>query len=179
MAILKIARMGHPVLRNTAKAVETSELGKAPLQQLIDDMLETLVDSRGAGLAAPQVHEDLRLFVALLLSSDGQREIKVVTFVNPEITTVGKETGEDWEGCLSIPDVRALVPRARRIRIKGLDREGRRVEFDLRDYAARVMQHEYDHLDGVLFLDRVKRMESLTFLEELERYHRRAEAAGD
>lgn len=179
MAIRKIARMGHPVLRKTAKAVEPSELGKAPLQQLIDDMLDTLADSRGAGLAAPQVHEDLRLFVAMLLSSDGRRELEVVTFVNPEITVVGKETSEDWEGCLSIPDIRALVPRARRIRIKGLDREGRRMEFDLRDYAARVMQHEYDHLDGVLFLDRVRRPDSLTYLEELERYHRRAEEAGD
>jgi len=182
MSLLKVARMGHPVLRKTARAVDPSELRSAAVQQLIDDMVETMHESRGIGLAAPQVHADLRLFVAALLGeSDGDeddpRDIKVVAFVNPEIRAVGSEIVEDWEGCLSIPDVRALVPRPRRIRIQGLDREGRRMEFALQDYAGRVMQHEYDHLDGVLFLDRVKRLESMTFTEEFERFHRNHETA--
>ncbi|RPJ84084.1 MAG: peptide deformylase [Acidobacteria bacterium] len=177
MSLLKIARMGHPVLRKTARPVSASELSSVPIQKLIDDMLETMRESRGIGLAAPQVHESLRLFVAALLGpaeeeGGDEREMEAVAFVNPEIQPVGRDVADDWEGCLSIPDIRALVPRPRRIRIKALDREGRRIEFDLRDYAGRVMQHEYDHLDGILFLDRVKRYDSLTYLEELEKYHR-------
>ncbi|MFB3854364.1 MAG: peptide deformylase [Vicinamibacterales bacterium] len=177
MSLLKIARMGHPVLRKTARPLSPSDLRSASVQKLIDDMLETMREARGIGLAAPQVHESLRLFVAALLGPPDEegkeeRELEVVTFVNPEIQAVGREVADDWEGCLSIPDIRGTVSRPRRIRVKGLDREGRRIEYDLRDYAARVMQHEYDHLDGILFLDRVKQYDSLTYLEELEKYHR-------
>jgi peptide deformylase len=178
MAILKIARMGHPVLRKKTRPLEPSEIKSDSIQKLIDDMLETMAEYRGIGLAAPQVHSGARLFVAGLIT-DGkdddeqdEPEMKVVTVINPEIKPVGSETSEDWEGCLSIPDIRGRVVRPRRVRVRGLDRRGHRMEFDLRDYAARVMQHEADHLDGVLFIDRMDRLESLTFVEELERYCR-------
>lgn len=178
MSILKIARMGHPVLRKKTRSLEPSEIKSDSIQKLIDDMLETMAEYRGIGLAAPQVHAGVRLFVAGLIDAGGdddeqdEAEIKTVTVINPEIKPVGSETSEDWEGCLSIPDIRGRVVRPRRVKVRGLDRRGHRIEFDVRDYAARVMQHEADHLDGLLFVDRMNGLESLTFVEELERYRR-------
>jgi peptide deformylase len=177
MSILKIARMGHPVLRKKARAIEPVELKSPAIQKLIDDLIETMREYRGIGLAAPQVHESLRLFVAGVVedgdNEQDERAIRIIPLINPEIKPVGDETADDWEGCLSIPDVRALVTRPRRIHVRALDRRGHRVDLDVRDYPARVMLHENDHLDGILFLDRVTRYDSLTYTEELERYHRR------
>jgi peptide deformylase len=126
----------------------------------------------GVGLAAPQVHESLRVFVAML-DADGHGEGDAVVFVNPEITVKGDQTVEGWEGCLSIPDIRGRVPRAQHVVVTALDRQGRRFELELKDFAARVVQHEADHLDGVLFFDRMKSMDSLTYLDEYSRYHTR------
>jgi len=177
MSILKVARMGHPVLRAKAKALSPGDIKHAAVQQLIDDMIDTMVEYHGVGLAAPQIHESLRIFVGILETpkSDGQddRELEPVTLINPEITPVGDEVVEDWEGCLSIPDIRGRVPRSREIRLRGYSRDGGRIEMSLRDFAARVAQHETDHLDGILFFDRMKAFESLTFLEEYSRYHAR------
>lgn len=162
--------MGHPVLRATARAVDKSELKSTGLQHFIDSMIDTMHEYSGVGLAAPQVHEGLRVFVAML-DPDGRGEGDAITFVNPEITVVGDQTVEGWEGCLSIPDVRGRVPRAQHIRVAALDRHGKRFELELKDFPARVVQHETDHLDGVLFLDRMRSFESLTYLEEYSRYH--------
>ena len=163
--------MGHPVLRAKARPLDRADLKNPLVQKLIDDMIDTMVEYRGVGLAAPQVHEGLRLFVAVLDEGDdheGEREPVVV--INPEISRVGSETVEGWEGCLSIPDVRGRVPRAREIKVRALDRRGERLELDARDFPARVIQHETDHLDGVLFFDRMKSFESLTFLDEYARF---------
>jgi peptide deformylase len=168
MAILKVARMGHPVLRTRARALEPSELKRPEIQRLIDDMLDTMNEYQGIGLAAPQVHESVRLFVAG--STDEEHGLPLTILANPEITIVGPDVVEDWEGCLSIPDVRGRVSRARQIQVSALDRHGRKVELKVSGFTARVMQHETDHLDGVLFLDRMKSFESLTFLEEFGRY---------
>jgi peptide deformylase len=171
MSILKVARMGHPVLRASARAIERSELKGAPMQKLIDDMIETMIEYHGVGLAAPQVHEGVRLFVAQLdISDDPAKREDPVALINPEITPVGTEIVEDWEGCLSIPDIRGRVPRSREIRVRALDRRGDRVELRAYDYPARVIQHETDHLDGVLFFDRMKDFGTLTFLDEYSRY---------
>jgi peptide deformylase len=168
MSILKVARMGHPVLRRPARPLEAAELRTQRIQQLIDDMIETMVEYQGIGLAAPQVHESIRLFVA------GARETEagfpLTVLVNPKIEVIGPDVVEDWEGCLSIPDVRGKVPRARQIHVRALDREGRKVDLKTSNYTARVIQHETDHLDGVLFLDRMKSFETLTFLDEFSRY---------
>jgi len=170
MSILKVARMGHPVLRAAARPLEKSELKGAAMQRLIDDMIDTMVEYHGVGLAAPQVHEGVRLFVAQLeTGDDGERE-EPVAIVNPEITPVGIDIVEDWEGCLSIPDIRGRVPRAREIRVRALDRHGDRIELRAHDFPARVIQHETDHLDGVLFFDRMTTFETLTFLDEYSRY---------
>jgi peptide deformylase len=172
MSILKVARMGHPVLRAKARPVEKSELKTQALQDFIDSMVDTMFEYAGVGLAAPQVHEGLRVFVAML-DAEGQGEGDAVIFVNPEFVVVGDEALEGWEGCLSIPDVRGRVPRSRHIKVSALDRTARRFELELKDFPARVVQHETDHLDGVLFFDRMKSLESLTYLEEYSRYHAR------
>ena len=175
MSILKVARMGHPVLRERARPVEPPELKHPLLQKLIDDMIETMHEYNGVGLAAPQVHASLRLFVALLVDEpDGKSAATVV--INPEIlpNTQGREEG--WEGCLSIPDIRGMVPRHTDITVRALDRDGRSVELRLKDFPARVAQHETDHLDGILFFDRMRSMETLTFLEEFSKYWTKAES---
>src|SRR5262249_8391066 len=173
MSILKIARMGHPVLRARARAIDRGEIKSAPVQRLIDDMLETMVEYHGVGLAAPQVHEGLRIFVAAIgpeQDETEQADADPFVIINPEITPVGSDVGEDWEGCLSIPDIRGRVPRAREIRVRGLSRKGERLDQAWEGFSARVIQHETDHLDGVLFFDRMRSFETLTFLNEYARY---------
>ncbi len=161
--------MGHPVLRDRARPLEKSDIRNPVVQKLIDDMIDTMHEYHGVGLAAPQVHEGLRLFVALLAEEpDAKTDAGVV--INPEIIPGASTTEEGWEGCLSVPDIRGLVPRYTDIIVKALDREGRSVELTLKGFAARVAQHETDHVDGVLFFDRMKSLQSLTFLEEYSRY---------
>ena len=161
--------MGHPVLRERARPLDTSDIKSAVVQKLIDDMLDTMHEYHGVGLAGPQVHEGLRLFVALL-DEDPDAKSAATVVINPEIIPAASATEEGWEGCLSIPDIRGMVPRYTEITVKALDRAGRSVEMALKNFAARVAQHETDHLDGVLFFDRMKSMQSLTFLEEYSRY---------
>jgi peptide deformylase len=178
MAILKVARMGHPVLRAKARAIDRGELKGAVVQRLIDDLLETMAEYHGVGLAAPQVHESVRIFVAALDhgdENDEEAEAQPIAIINPEISVVGNEVVEDWEGCLSIPDIRGRVPRSREIRVRGFDRKGERLELHARDFPARVIQHETDHLDGVLFFDRMRAFETLTFLDEYSRYWARGD----
>jgi peptide deformylase len=174
MSILKVARMGHPVLRAKARTVDKLELKQPTVQDFIDSMVDTMFEYSGVGLAAPQVHESLRMFVAML-DADGQGEGDATVFINPEITLIGDQTVEGWEGCLSIPDIRGRVLRAHHIKVSALDRAGKRFELDLKDFPARVVQHENDHLDGVLFFDRMKSLGTLTYLEEYSRYHARRE----
>jgi peptide deformylase len=170
MSILKVARMGHPVLREKARALDRTALRSPAVQRLIDDMIDTMIEYHGVGLAAPQVHESVRVFVALLGPDDPETDAEPTVIVNPEIVPVGAETVEGWEGCLSIPDIRGRVPRARQIVLRALDRKGGRIDLSLQDFPARVAQHEADHLDGTLFFDRMRRLESLTFLDEYARY---------
>ena len=175
MSILKVARMGHPVLRVPAKPIDPSEITSPRIQQLIDNMFETMNEYNGVGLAAPQVHERLRLFVAGFPpkeknDEDEEPRVPLMTIINPEITAIGNETVEDWEGCLSIPEIRGRVTRAREIEVRAYDRRGRKVTLRARGFTARVIQHEADHLDGVLFLDRMASLETLTYLDEFNRY---------
>jgi len=176
MAILKVARLGHPVLRAKALPVTPAEIPSARIQQLIDDMFETMHEYAGIGLAAPQVHESLRLFVAGVRRADvvdpmtDDTDMPFIALINPQITPVGDEIISGWEGCLSIPDIRGLVPRASRIQVKAYDRNGRIIELAARGLPARVIQHETDHLDGILFFDRMNSFESLTFSDEYRRY---------
>jgi peptide deformylase len=169
MSILKVARMGHPVLRCRAKAVEKSDIRDPLFQKLVDDMIDTMHEYHGVGLAAPQVHESLRLFVAMLDEEPDEKSEPAV-IINPGITANAPTKEEGWEGCLSIPDVRGMVPRHTDITVRALDRHGKNIELRLRSFPARVAQHETDHLDGVLFFDRMPSLETLTYLEEFSRY---------
>src|SRR3954454_3608908 len=174
MSILKVARMGHPVLRETARPVSAADLRHPLTQKLIDDMIDTMHEYHGVGLAAPQIHEGLRLFVALL-DEEPSKDSEAVVVVNPEIVANGDTREEGWEGCLSIPDIRGMVPRFTDINVRALDRNGKKMELRLNNFAARVAQHETDHLDGVLFFDRMTSMQSLTFLDEYSRFHAKDE----
>lgn len=178
MSILKVARMGHPVLRAKARPVDKADLKTPAVQQFIDSMIDTMHEYSGVGLAAPQVHESLRLFVAML-DSEGRGEGDAVVVINPTITVATDVVVEGWEGCLSIPEIRGRVPRAQHIKVTAIDRQGKPFELELKDFPARVVQHETDHLDGVLFFDRMKALESLTYLEEYSRYHARREEDDD
>ena len=166
--------MGHPVLRAKARPLEKAEIRGAVVQKLIDDMIETMAEYHGVGLAAPQVHEGVRLFVATIDAGDEEdEESEPIAVINPEITIAGPDVVEDWEGCLSIPDIRGRVPRAREITVRAFDRTGARIELSAHDFPARVIQHETDHLDGVLFFDRMTSLASMTFLAEYARYWRK------
>jgi peptide deformylase len=170
MSILKVARMGHPVLREVAGEVDPTTVRSPAFQKLIDDMIETMHEYHGVGLAAPQVHEGVRLFVGLL-DEDPDPKTPATVVINPEIVPIGSGQIEGWEGCLSIPDIRGMVPRYTDITLKAFDRTGKPFEMTLKKFAARVAQHESDHLDGVLFFDRMASMQTLTYLEEFSRFH--------
>jgi peptide deformylase len=173
MSLLKVARMGHPVLRQRARPLERAELTQPSVQKLIDDMIDTMHEYHGVGLAAPQIHEGVRIFVAAINPADEEPlspDAVPMVFINPVLTPIGDEVREDWEGCLSIPDIRGRVPRARAIKVSAVDRLGAKIEITSQDFPARVIQHETDHLDGVLFFDRMKSLESLTFIDEYSRY---------
>ena len=189
MAILKIARMGHPVLRG--KAAEIADPGAPEIQRLIADMVATLADAGGAGLAAPQVHQPLRVIIFHIPpegppegadegADEGAEEATrpppepppapPEVLINPVIEPEGEEMAMDWEGCLSVPGLRGLVPRFTTIRYRGLDGEGARVERTASGFHARVVQHECDHLDGILYPMRMPDLSLLGFEEELDRY---------
>jgi peptide deformylase len=172
MAILKIARMGHPVLLRECDPV--SDPGAPEIRRLVADMMETMEDAPGVGLAAPQVFQPLRLFVFRVpsdrsASDPGDMAIGNTVLINPELELIGDERVLGWEGCLSIPGMRAAVPRATRIRYKGVDCDGNTVTREVSGFHARVVQHEYDHLDGVLYTMRLTDFSLFGFNEELTR----------
>jgi len=171
MAILKVAQLGHPILRRRAASVPRDTLRSRDFQRFVDDLIETMREYSGVGLAAPQVHESLQ--VLAVEAQKGQEESPgwpLMVLVNPVVTPLGDAMGEDWEGCLSIPGVRGKVPRHREIRVEALDRRGEPLDLATADFLARVIQHECDHLQGIVFVDRMKSFETLTFLDEYARY---------
>ncbi len=172
MSILKVARIGHPVVRATARAVEPADIAKPEFQKLIDDMIETMREYEGVGLAAPQIHVSLRLAVLQVEASDERARdaVPLTVLINPKITPLGKQAVVGWEGCLSIPELRGEVPRLKKLRLDALDRQGAPFQVEAENFHARVIQHECDHLDGGVYLDRMKDMRSLGFLPEFERF---------
>jgi len=172
MAILKIARMGHPVLLQRAEPVPDPSAPE--IRRLVADMIETMEDAGGAGLAAPQVHVPLRLFVFRVppgrtVPADGDGEMPTTVVINPQVDLLGDDMVMRWEGCLSIPGLRAAVPRHARVRYSGVDTEGRPVGADASGFHAGVVQHENDHLDGILYPMRMHDFRLFGFNEELAR----------
>ncbi len=172
MAILKVARIGHPIVRADARAVSPEAVASSDFQRLVEDMVETMHEYGGVGLAAPQVHVGLRVAVIEVPASDerARAAVPLTVLVNPVVTPLGQEAENAWEGCLSIPDLRGVVPRWRRLRLEALDREGTAYTVETEGFFARVIQHECDHLDGRVYLDRMEGMRTLAFLREFERF---------
>lgn len=171
--ILKVARLGFPALRTAASPVPPDRIKTPEFQRLIDDMIETMYEYNGVGLAAPQVH--LAIQLAVLEVHEHPRypdmpDVPLTVLVNPEVTILDRTTVEDWEGCLSVPDLRGRVPRFRQLRVTALGRDAQKIEIVASDFHARVIQHETDHLKGEIYLDRMKDMRALGFLQEWQRY---------
>jgi len=174
MSIRKIATIGHPVLRKVARRLAREELRSAEIQRFIDDLVETMVDANGAGIAANQVYEPIR--VSIICVKENPRypympSIPLTILVNPELELVAGETFDNYEGCLSVPNLRGKVPRAARARVRAWDRDGKPLDYEVKGLAAGTFQHEVDHLDGKLFVDRVKDTSSLATWQDFERYH--------
>ena len=168
MAVRNVLRMGDPALRRRSAPVETFG---AALDPLIADMLETMAAHDGAGLAAPQIGVALRVVIFGVDRNPRYPDappVPLTVLVNPEIEPVGTETEEGWEGCLSVPGMRGLVPRFRRIRYRGYDAAGAAIEREADGFHARVVQHECDHLDGILYPDRIRDRGMFGFIEELQ-----------
>jgi len=173
MAILKVARLGHPVLRQKALPVPVGDIRSAETQRLIDDMVETMREYNGAGLAAPQVHVPKQICVIEVNENPRYPEapaIPLTVLVNPVLTPMTEEMEDGWEGCLSVPDMRGMVPRFTSVRLDAYDREGNPIEGETKEFFARVIQHEIDHLQGMVYLDRMRDFSTLTHLAEWNRY---------
>jgi peptide deformylase len=179
--ILKVARIGHPVIRATARDVPPDKVRSPEFQRLLDDMVETMHEYEGVGLAGPQIHVGLRVAVLEVPAADdrAREPVPLMAIVNPRLTPIGEEKVSGWEGCLSVPDLRGIVPRHARVRLIALDREGRAIDLQAEGFFARVLQHECDHLDGRVYLDRMDGLRSLSFLREFHRFHGEVESDED
>jgi peptide deformylase len=178
MAILKVARLGHPVLRKIAEPVPVKEITRPEFQRFLDDMVETMHEYDGVGLAAPQVHVSRQIAVLEVASHPRDPDmtpIPLTVIVNPVLTPLGEETTLDWEGCLSIPDLRGAVPRHTAVRLLAFGRKGERIDLVAKDFFARVLQHETDHLNGKVYLDRMPDLTALSHLQEWVRFWARPE----
>jgi len=173
MAILKVARLGHPVLRKIAAPLAPGDIKSAATQRLIDDMIETMREYNGAGLAAPQVHTLVQICVIEVNANPrypDAESIPLTVLVNPVVTPLTEDTEEGWEGCLSVPDMRGMVPRYTAVRLEAYDRDGHKIDTVAKEFFARVIQHETDHLRGTVYLDRMRDLSTLTHLAEWSKY---------
>jgi peptide deformylase len=175
MAIRKVASIGHPVLRERAREITRDELASPAVQSFIDDLVETMRDANGAGLAANQVHEPIRICAIEVANNPRypyKPNIPLTILVNPAIEPIGDERFDNYEGCLSVPNLRGLVSRSAQVRIRAWDRRGSPIERVVNGLSAGTYQHEVDHLDGVLFVDRVTDPKTLCTWAEFDRFHR-------
>jgi peptide deformylase len=175
MAVRKIIRMGHPVLRNVARPVTPEEIRSPALRVLLDDMVDTLHDYGGIGLAAPQIAEPVRVAIIEIPAGDRTRygeipPMPLTAFLNPTIEVVNPAARGYWEGCLSVPGLRGFVERPQHVRVRYTTIDGEPAGLELQGFLATVFQHELDHLDGTLYIDRIKDSKLLSFEEEFTRY---------
>ena len=174
MALLKIARLGHPAIRAGGEIVNAGTSADPMFQQFLNDMVETMRDAQGVGIAAPQVHVPHRAVVIEVDPKNprypGYPNVPLTILINPKIVEHSVETQDDWEGCLSVPDLRGRVSRWQSVTIEAIDREGSSIGFQAEGFFARVLQHELDHLDGKVFLDHMSDLTTLTHLREYQQY---------
>ena len=173
MAVLKVARLGHPAIGKPSEAVAKEAIGAPDLQGFIDDLIDTMREYDGVGLAAPQVHVNKQIAVIEVNENrryPGEGPIPLTVLINPKILSASKRQLEDWEGCLSIHEFRGRVPRAESLEVEAYNRKGEKVKFHAHGFFARIIQHECDHLAGKVFLDRMSNLSTLTHLHEFLRY---------
>ena len=168
MSILKIAKIGHPVLLK--KCTDIKEFSTDILKKMIYDMSETMIDYNGIGLAAPQVHLSKRVIIFRNPDIEEKEKIKITPLINPIYKTLGDEKENDWEGCLSIPGMQGLVTRYKKIRYTGFDIDGNKIDNEVEGLHARVIQHEIDHLDGILYTERLADKKAFGFEKEIIEY---------
>lgn len=173
MAVLEVIKMGNPLLRKVSEAVEPNEITSPGFQKFIVDLIETMRAESGAGIAAIQVGVLKRVFAMEMKKNDrypDKGSFSLTTVINPEIEPLSSEEVEGWEGCLSIPGIRGRLKRYKKIKLSGFDTNGEKFKTVLDDFSAIVAQHELDHLNGILLIDRMPNMETLTFQEEYDKY---------
>jgi peptide deformylase len=167
MSILKVARLGHPVLREKASDVEVKDIKAGKFKTLLEDMIETMHAYEGVGLAAPQVHLPLRVFVfevqERVAKRRGVKQVNVGAIFNASYEPLGTDTITDWEGCLSVPFLGGETPRYQRVRLRGIDHDGDPVELEVDDFTARIFQHEIDHTNGNVYLDKMPDLTTLAY----------------
>jgi peptide deformylase len=164
---LRIARLGQPVLRRIADPVPIDDISSGDFQAFLDLMSETLAKAKGVGLAAPQVFVSRRVFLAAVVDPDESKDLEVEVFINPTLSFPDERVVDDWEGCLSFRELTVKVPRRESVIVDYLDRHGSKNRLELTGYPARVVQHEYDHLDGVLIIDRAASTHDIILASEL------------
>lgn len=177
MALRKIATIGHPVLRQKTRTLTREELAGADMQRLVDDLIDTMRDANGAGIAANQVHEPVRICVIEIQNNPRypyKPNYPLTVLVNPVVEPLVDETFGNYEGCLSVPNLRGEVPRFTRARVRAWDRAGKELDFEVKGLTSGTFQHELDHLDGKLFVDRVVDTRTLCTWTDFERFHRDA-----
>lgn len=174
MAVRRIINMGHPNLRQPARPLTDAERNSPEIAQLVTDMIDTLHDYGGIGLAAPQIDVPLRLAIIELPGGPSRYgelpTIPLTVYVNPSVEVIDEATAGYWEGCLSVPGLRGFVERPQHIRVTATTLAGEPIEHELTGFPATVFQHEFDHLDGVLYIDRITDRTKLAFEREFERY---------
>ena len=170
MAIRKIAVMGNPILRVPAAPIPEAEITSPKIQTLITDMIETMFEYDGVGLAAPQIHESLQL-VVMLWNFEPDKEPAIRVLINPVIAPLTKDTSGFWEGCLSVPGIRGLVERPTKISVQALNQKKEKISLTVEGFGATVIQHECDHLIGKLYVDRITDHSKLAFMKEYKKFH--------
>jgi peptide deformylase len=180
MSVLNVLRLGNPILRQKAEPVSLEELAQGAFQRFIRDLVDTMREYDGVGLAAPQVGESIR--VAVVESEDnlrypGSPDIPLLILINPVVRPLSQKKVSGWEGCLSVPGLRGMVPRYQEIAVDAYNANGRPLEFEARDFFAVVIQHEVDHLDGIVYVDRIEDMKTLSYLEEFQKYRQEKQEA--
>ena len=168
MSILKISRLGHPVLFNKSRPVK--DITGPAVKKIILDMTETMMDANGIGLAAPQVHISKQIIIFRNNEQENDKDIKITALINPKLTKIDEETANQWEGCLSIPGMLGLVKRFSKIKYEGYDMSGNLIQKEVEGLEARVVQHEYDHLMGILYINRLVDKKAFGYAGEIEKF---------
>ena len=169
MSILKIAKLGHPILLK--KANEVKEIGSEKIKRIVYDMSETMLDTKGVGLSAPQIHINSRIIIFQNPDfQNNETKIEITALINPIVENISEETNDSWEGCLSIPGMVGLVKRYSKIKYSGYDLQGKTITKEASDLHARIVQHELDHLNGILYTNRLAHKDAFGFENEIDKY---------